>query len=582
MESLCIGALLNGMGLPNEIYSRSVNPAESTDPSPETSLLEIRSGSSFDLPEVRRLLHRTFVAELAQHADTGRNTHRDKFEHKNHLYLAREDGELQGLIAVHGEAPFSVAARLPDGVNMQDIAERPLEVRLLCVARGRRHSRIALHLMAAVFAHARAHGFHELWISGVNEQLSLYRKLGFEALGPAIPDGKVAFTPMRARLEQLPPALVRLAERTYFVPQPPMCSLLPGPARLNLATRRAAASQLEYHRGSTFLNTYRRVQGALSHWMGGHGVAVFPGGGTHANDVLAQTLRHLPDAHQRPGIILCNGEFGNRLVAHARGVDLPHQVLDFGWGEAWNLARLKEQVHNAKPAWIWAVHCESSSGMLNPIADLSAMLDDNTALCLDAISTLGALRLPQGVAFASAVSGKALQSLPGIAVVSAERHWFAQLQDLPWPPSMDLSAHFQSTDPPHTLGYPTLAALDASLSGACRKDGIPQRTEAFKQLGLQIRRQLIQLGVRVLAPEEAASPVMTTFEVPSGMTTAEFLSLAQTWGYQLAGHSTYLAGRHLAQIATYGEFEWKEIAPLFRSWRAWSALKPRLAVIHRD
>ena len=544
--------------------------------------IEIQSATHEDLPEVRRLLHRTFVAELGQYSDAGEGQHADKFEHKNHAYLAWEHGRLVGMVAVHGEAPFSVAARLPQDTPMESIADHPLEVRLLCVDPGRRGTHIAFQLMAAVFAHAIAHDFRELWISGVEEQLPLYRKLGFEALGPAIPDGKVAFTPMRVRIDKLPKGLKRLAIRKPTPPAKEPITLLPGPARLNQATLRAAASAPAYHRAEPFLHMYRTVQQRLSRWMNGHGIALFPGGGTHANDVLAQTLLRLPDATKRPGLILSNGEFGRRLCDHARGANLAHQVLDFGWGQVWDFERIAQHLAEHNPSWVWAVHCESSSGMLHPIEELVAKLQPTTALCLDAISTLGALPLPKGVAFASAVSGKALQSLPGIAVVSGNTSWIQKLVSTPWPPSLDFAAHVNSTHPPHTLGYPILAALHASLTTACGPEGIEQRAASFLHLGEAIRGELRRLGVKVLAPEYASSPAMTTFEVPHGMTTPEFLSLAESWGYILAGNSSYLQDRRLAQIATYGEFQPENLAPLFASWEAWMPRTSDVVKIAQD
>jgi len=532
--------------------------------------LQIQLATSEDLPEIRQLLHRTFVDELGQYADSGMGKHADKFEHKNHAYLARDNGELVGMIAVHGEAPFSVAARMPAHTPMAELANRPLEVRLLCVAPGLRGSQIAFRLMAAVFAHALAHDYRELWISGVEEQLPLYRKLGFEALGPAIPDGNVAFTPMRVSLDRLPSGLKRLTTRMHSSRTHKMITLLPGPARLNQATLHAAASAPEYHRSATFLKVYREVQKSVSAWMDDHDVALFPGGGTHANDVIAQILSHLPDSQSRPGLILCNGEFGNRLRDHARGAHLAHEVIDFGWGQTWDLQRVQQHLQTHQPAWVWSVHCESSCGILNPIEKLISLGHRNTAFCLDAISTLGALPLPQGLAFASAVSGKALQSLPGIAIVSAETQWALRLSNTPWPPSLDFSTHRNSTSPPHTLGYPILAALHASLSTACAPQRIASRVQSYTRLGQRIRRHLAELQIQVVAPESAASLVMTSFEVPPGLTTAEFLTLAASWGYQLAGHSSYLCNRRLAQIATYGEFEEAELDAFFAQWQLWA------------
>lgn len=546
----------------------------------------MRQGTEEDLPAIRRLLHATFVEELGQYPDRGRPHHTDKFEHKNRHFLAEEDGHLVGLIAVHGEGPFSVAARLPHATPFTTLADHPLEVRLLSVVPGRRRSLIAFHLMAAVFAYAKDAGYRELWISGVEEQLPLYRKLGFEALGPAVPDGAVAFTPMRVRMEALPPHLVQRANRLFhrgFVSasrtpsQEAPLALLPGPPRLTSETLRAAARAAQapaYHRSGGFLSQYRRVQGNLSRLMHGHAVALFPGGGTHANDVVAQALAHLPQVPERPGLILENGEFGHRLRAHADGAGLPHEVLDFGWGQPWDLARIRQFLIESKPAWVWAVHCESSAGIRNPIEELVVLIAEQEGaipLCLDAISTLGALPLPHGTTFVSSVSGKVLLGHPGISIVGVAPDGLRRLAPSSWPPSLDLPAHAMSPTPPHTLGATVLASLDASLQGPCRPDQEQSRYQEYLRLGQWVRARLHEVGARTIAGESTASPSLTTFEVPAGLTTLEFLRLARDWGFELAGCSHYHRSRRLAQIATFGSFQTAELAPLFDRWKAWKA-----------
>ncbi|MHC4823030.1 MAG: GNAT family N-acetyltransferase [Planctomycetota bacterium] len=540
-----------------------------------SSSVQVQPARDEDWPEIRRLLHRTFVVELNQYQDDGSGFHQDKFEHKNRMFLAREGDRLVGMVAVHDQPPFSVAARLPQDLPMESLADRPLEVRLLCVIPGRRSSRLAFALMSAVYAFAHESGHRELWISGVRNQLPLYRRLGFEPLGPPVPGGAAEFTPMRVKLDALPPGLVQRATRSDpRHTREPLC-LLPGPPRLHPQSTKAAASAALplYHRSDAFLDIYREVQRQLSTWCGGHRIALIPGGGTLANDVVAQALRHLPDS-ATPGLLLCNGEFSDRLRDHALGAGLTHEALDFGWGRPWDMDRIRTRLVAARPGWIWAPHCESSTGHWNPVEDLVDLVEQNCPhappICLDAVSTLGITLLPDGISLASAVSGKTLQALPGIAIVASAPGLLEKCSaDLPWPPSLDLPTHCQASVPPHTLGFPALASLDASLRVSCAKANAHVSLKQATDLGTWIRRQLRSLGIRVLAEEDAASPVITTFEVPAGLTTMEFLSLARSWGFQLAGRSSYLRGRRLAQIATFGSYRREELVPFFDSWRRW-------------
>ena len=316
------------------------------------------------------------------------------------------------------------------------------------------------------------------------------------------------------------------------------------------------------------------MQQRLSAWCGGHRIALFPGGGTLANDVVAQTLRHLPGSTARPGLLLCNGEFSNRLRQHAAGAGLDFETLDFGWSQPWDMERVHRRLLASRPSWIWAPQCESSTGFWNPVEDLVALVQEQgkaaPPICLDAVSSLGICKLPKGIALASSVSGKTFQALPGIAIVASAPGLLATCDaDLPWPPSLDHPVHCQAEVPPHTLGFPVLATLHTSLKTSCAPDSASIRLHHATALGVWIRRQLRDLQVHVLADGHAASPVLTTFEVPPGLTTREFLRLARSWGFQLAGRSAYLCGRRLAQIATFGIFHREELQPLFDSWRVW-------------
>jgi len=543
----------------------------------EPNSVLIRESQHADQQAIADLLHRTFVAELGQYQDDGSGQHVDKFDSKNEYFLAENDGELVGVIAVHGSPPFSVEARLPAGTLMKDIADHPLEVRLLCVAPGLRFSRIAFRLMASAYRHAVAHGYRELWISGVREQLPMYRKLGFEELGPPVACGDSFFSAMRVKTEGLPAGLRREAMTEKLQPvAPQLLNLLPGPARLHPQVQAAAGLAPIYHRSAEFLHLYQEVRSNLRAWQLPNQVALLAGGGTLANDAVAQALLRLPNAATAPGVILSAGEFGDRLVQHADAAGLRYEVLRAPWGASWPLEKLEQSLAQRQPAWIWGVHLESSTGVLNPAAALLTMVNaEATAVCLDCTSSLGAAEIPLGVAIASSSSGKSLEALPGIAIVAAAPFWVEQIcaharansTACSWPPSLDLPAAWQAVEPPHTLGSQLLLPLAVSLRHACNPALAPQRLENQRVLGNYIRQQLRLCGLSVIAPEAFASPTITTFEVPAGFTTMEFLARARAWGFELAGHSRYLSGRRLAQIATLGEFSEADLGAFFGALR---------------
>ena len=80
---------------------------------------------------------------------------------------------------------------------------RPIELRLLAIDPQQRNRTILAGLLWQVYSFSISKGFSHLLISAIAERESMYRKLGFRSLGPAVPDGAARFIPMvRSVIEQ--------------------------------------------------------------------------------------------------------------------------------------------------------------------------------------------------------------------------------------------------------------------------------------------------------------------------------------------------------------------------------------------
>lgn len=530
----------------------------------------VRLAEAADSDAIAALNHRTFVQELGQYEDDGSGPREDKFHAKNHYLLCERGGELVGMVAVHDQAPFSVSSRLPGGERVEDLSARPLEVRLLCVRPDQRGGRVALALMYAVLRFCRENGHDDLWISGVTAQQPLYRRLGFRPVGPDVPQGEVAFAPMRLRLADVPSSFTRVlhgalqrgdAERSAQ-------EWLPGPPRLAGPVAAVLRERPLYHRDPAFLDAFREVRRALSAWTDGMEAAPFAGSGTAANDGLAALLARLPRTRGRRGLVLSNGEFGARLVRHARAAGLDFDVLEGSWGRAWDLDAALARVDAAGPGWVWGVQLETSTGALNPAQALGVELARRgVPLVLDAVSALGAVPLPTGTLAASGVSGKALGGLAGLAWVAVDPSAVGAAAAAEWPPALDLPRQWRSAEPCHTLPSPQLLALREALLRWSPADRRGARFERYRELGRRVRAGLRAAGLEPLVPDAEASPVVTTFPVPAGTTTEEFLARMQGAGHRLAGASRYLRERGWAQVATLGEVSDADLEDLLAALR---------------
>ncbi len=151
-----------------------------------------------EFEQIHRLNYRTFAEEVPQHEADGTGKLVDKFHARNKYIVALCAGQLVGMVSWHDQPPFSVAARLPEGRILCEPGIRPAEIRLLAIDRSHRGRQVFSGLMRALFRELQARDYTHWFISGVAERTGMYERLGFQPLGPAVPDGRAKFVPMSA------------------------------------------------------------------------------------------------------------------------------------------------------------------------------------------------------------------------------------------------------------------------------------------------------------------------------------------------------------------------------------------------
>ncbi|HTQ78379.1 MAG TPA: aminotransferase class V-fold PLP-dependent enzyme, partial [Thermoanaerobaculia bacterium] len=419
----------------------------------------------------------------------------------------------------------------------------------------------------SLYEHARALGATDLFISAVATRERLYRRLGFTPLGPAVASGDAAFVPMRVSLPELQRRQQRFLRRRNLDDVPaPKVSLLPGPVPMAAAVREAFCRPPLYHRSPEFIEIFERVRRRLGELVGGREVALWNGSGTLANEAVAAHLAAEQPVGESRGILLANGEFGDRLARQALRCGLNPRVLRWEWGRPWDLGEVEAALASEPPGgWVWGVHLETSTGVLNDLAGLVRRAQGHgQRVCMDCISSLGAVPLDlRGVYLATGVTGKAIASYAGLSMVFADSAALRPTDPARLPDTFDIAAALATRGPAHTFPSAFVLAADAALAAYATADLARDRYAHLAALGRHIRDRLRRLGLTPLAEEVTAAPVITTFAPPHGESTAGFLDRGQGWGFALAGQSRYLAERRLVQIATMGVLSKKDLAPFF-------------------
>ncbi len=530
-----------------------------------------RAETRQEFEQIHRLNYRTFVSEIPQYSDPGTGRLVDKFHEKSAYFIVLREGRVVGMLSTHDQPPFSVADRLRDPEILNRPGTRPLEVRLLALEPDSRHSTVSFGLMWCVYEHARANGFTHIFISGLLEREMMYKRLGFESLGAPVASGQASFIPMVMTIGQLPEKMLRVKrlwethmERVLPLRTNCVC-LLPGPVTIAPAVSRAFHQPPIYHRGPEFITLFQKVRRTLGELVGGRDVALFNGSGTLANEAVAAALAAGPRSGR--GILLVNGECGERLARQATRFGLHPRVLEWPWGQPWDLEEVESALAE-EPAgsWIWGVHLESSTGVLNDVPGLINLAKARgVRVCLDCISSLGAVPLDlRGTYLATGATGKSLGSYAGVAIVFADAAQLAGLDMSHIPSYFDIPAVLTSEGPRFTFPSPSLLALDAALAAYAGYEKAQARFDHYRKLGAYIRQKLREVGLEPLATEEVACPVVTTFAPPNGDSSEDFVARCQSWGFDIGGQSSYLAQRRFVQIATMGAIRREDCALLFK------------------
>jgi aspartate aminotransferase-like enzyme len=324
------------------------------------------------------------------------------------------------------------------------------------------------------------------------------------------------------------------------------------------------ASSHGSHRSRAFVAQFQQVRGSLSELAGGVDVALLVGSGTLANDVVAATLA--ADRNARPGIVLANGEFGQRLAGHAKRMGLAFRLLQWPWGRQWDLDQVVAALRaDRRIGWIWGVHLETSTGVLNDLPELVQIGQAHgVRVCADCVSSLGAAPLDlRYVYLASGTAGKALGAYAGLAIVFAAPCITDALDRERIPVYLDLASALHAVGPRFTFPSPQLHALERALEAYATAHARRARFEHYAELGRCVRSHLRALGIEPLADEAYAAPTVTSFAVPRGRSSEEFVELCARWGYRVGGLSSYLAQRRWAQIATMGAVSLDDCRGLF-------------------
>jgi aspartate aminotransferase-like enzyme len=323
-------------------------------------------------------------------------------------------------------------------------------------------------------------------------------------------------------------------------------NFLTGPVALMPEVRAAFLAAPVSHREPAFLEMMSRTRASLNVLVNASHVALLVGSGTLANDAVAAQLTGI----QGTGLILSNGEFGERLMDHAQRWNLHFTAEQQHWGKPFDWNHVRQIAEFRRPAWIWAVLTETSTGVVNPLVELLEVSESGGAdLCLDAVSAIGLLPVDlRRVRFATAVSGKGLAAFPGLASVF---HDGRLANSARIPRYLDLAVYEGTDSVPFTHSSNLLAALDRSLT----LTNWPTKFDRVREKSQELRAALRSHALPPLSQDAHAAPGIVTLAIPDDVSAADVAVGLSKQGIQIAYQSRYLQERNWLQICLMGELD---------------------------
>lgn len=263
-------------------------------------------------------------------------------------------------------------------------------------------------------------------------------------------------------------------------------------------------------------------------------------------------------------LALSNGLFGHGLGEMAEAAGAVVEYIEAPDGEFVDNDVLSSKIALFKPDVVTAVHCETPSGLLNPIEDIAPIIRESGALfCVDFVASAGGtdVRVDDwGIDLGLLGSQKCLSLLPDLSVLTiSDKAWkAAERVDycgydavLPWRSAIEDKAM------PYTHNWHANAALNLSLK-ALIEEGMENSFLRHSRVADYCRSRARGMRLELYAKKEKlASPTVTAVKIPLGWMWDELDSALRERGLALGGSYGSLAGRvfRVGHMGTQADME---------------------------
>ncbi|MDR3149085.1 MAG: 2-aminoethylphosphonate--pyruvate transaminase [Oscillospiraceae bacterium] len=308
-----------------------------------------------------------------------------------------------------------------------------------------------------------------------------------------------------------------------YIPDNPYILLTPGPLSTSKGVRNALLRDwctwdADYNE-EIVQNIRRRLTSIAASTPDDYTAVLIQGSGSFAVEACLGT------AVPRSGklLIVRNGAYGERMSEMAQVMGLNFIEYALSETEAPDAVRVSEiLVANPDITHVAMVHCETTTGILNPLVSIAGIVKDSgKILIVDAMSSFGGIPFDAselGIDYFISSANKCIQGVPGFAFVIAKREALAGCKgnarslclDLydQWR-AMDKCGKWRYTSPTHVV-----RALYQALDELEAEGGVTARYARYCENHRVLVDGMKEIGFRTLLDDALQSPIITSFLYP--------------------------------------------------------------------
>ena len=223
-------------------------------------------------------------------------------------------------------------------------------------------------------------------------------------------------------------------------------------------------------------------------------------------------------------LVLINGAYGQRALKIAQIAGRATASLETPEDTPPDLARLDRMLSDDKAiSHVFAVHCETTSGILNPIAEVAEIAARHgRRLLVDSMSAFGALEIDaRKIRYdaLAASSNKCLEGVPGLGFVVCRNEALAECKGNATTLVLDLfdqaeafarTGQYRFTPPIHVI-----VALGKAIEEHAAEGGVAGRGKRYRENAGVLIDGMRAMGFRTLLPDRLQAPIIVTFHMPT-------------------------------------------------------------------